>query len=318
MIDRSSLRRALAAALAAITLGSCALEIDERVFWVPRNVDELPDNEEAGVGLFMGRALVEPMDRDLTYRGYWTTKIELRQREEDFIPADVRHGALPFEGGELSLLRVDRRPAQADRPLIVHCYGIGANLYNNGVQHAVKLLPYGDVLQFDLPGHGGSDGDPSVADFEKAIDALSTYVETAAGERPLVLWGHSLGGYICAGLAARTENAGLVIESSGRDAVTVASAWLPVLVRPLIRLRASEAIAAYDLDGILAGYEKPILMLGGERDDIVPDRLVEAAARSLNEAGHDVTYRSFENADHSTIPFASGFDETVRAFLARL
>lgn len=306
--------------LAAISTASCTVVLDERVFWVPRNVD-LAERDEADTGLFMGRALKEALSLDLTYRGYWTTKIEFRQRPEKFIPAEAVRSRLPYASGELSVLRVRARgtAAKADAPVFVHCYGIGANLYNNGVQYSLKLLPYGEVIQFDLPGHGESTGAPSVADFDAAVDALAEQLPEMTAGRQVIFWGHSLGGWICADLATRVPGAdALIIEASARDAASVGRFWLPAVMRPFIRLKAADALARYDLADTVVTAQLPTLILGAGRDDIIAEPLVRTLAEAVNAAGLPARYRAFPQADHSTIAFADGFDETVTAFLATL
>lgn len=70
------------------------------------------------------------------------------------------------------------------------------------------LLPGLDVVAVDLPGHGPRSGET----FSTA-GALEVIGEAAAGDRPVVLVGHSLGGYLC-GLFASTPRprlAGVVL-----------------------------------------------------------------------------------------------------------
>ncbi|MEM9232990.1 MAG: alpha/beta fold hydrolase [Pseudomonadota bacterium] len=313
------LRTALSLILPFLVSG-CSVTLEEDfLFWVPKDVDFVENNEEAGTGLFMGRALLEPMDRDLTARGYWTTKVEFRLKSEDFIPTEIERDRIAFDGGELEILRVDRKNSVSTAPVFLHCAGIGQSIYNNGVQHALKLLPYGDIIQFDMPAHGLSSGTASVADLDAAVDRMATYAVEQAADRPLIFYGHSLGGYICAGMAARASRAdALVIEASGKDAESVANAWVPRLARPFFRIRTPGVVDSYNMPELLAGFDKPILAIGGENDDVVPERLVRDMASALKASGHDIVYAEMKDVDHSTIPFASSYAPTVEAFFSQL
>ncbi|RFB05916.1 alpha/beta hydrolase [Parvularcula marina] len=311
--------RRLLLLLSMMALSACTVDLEEDfLFWVPKDVDFV-ETEEAGTGLFMGRALLEPMERDLTARGYWTTKVEFRLRPEDFIPVEISRDTVPYDGGELAVLRVDRQESDPEAPVFLHCAGIGQSLYNNGVQHALKLLPYGDVIQFDMPGHGISTGKATIDDLDEAVTQMAAYAVEEAEGRPLIFYGHSLGGYICAGMAARAARAdGLVIEASGKDAESVANAWVPRMMRPLFRIRTPDAVDPYNIPQLLENFDRPILTIGGEEDVIVPARLVRDMADALGHQGHDVVYAEMTGRDHSTIAFADAYRPTVTAYFNRL
>ncbi len=310
--------RLFASILLCLSLAGCSVELDDDLLWVPENLT-IDERFEGSTGLFMGRALSEPLERELSHREYWTTKIEYRLEADDFIPAEITRRTLPFEGGDLLVVEITREAsATAQGPIFVHCYGIGANLYNNGIQHAIKLRAFGDSVQFDLPGHGESTGQATVANFEAAADALVAYInETVPEDRRLILWGHSLGGFVCSELARRINAAdGLVLEAVGQNAATVARTWVPLPLRPFIYFKPTDGLEAYDLTTILNGVDLPVLMLAGGKDGIVPKRLVKDVADALDANGTNVTYHAFPRADHSTIAFADGFEDVVHRYLA--
>jgi pimeloyl-ACP methyl ester carboxylesterase len=72
------------------------------------------------------------------------------------------------------------------------------------------------VVAFDLPGHGVRGGERF--DFEAAVTLLSDVVASHGGS-PVVLVGHSLGGYIVAEYAARRPDrvSGIVLSGSSAD-----------------------------------------------------------------------------------------------------
>ncbi|HET8982690.1 MAG TPA: alpha/beta fold hydrolase, partial [Pedococcus sp.] len=68
-----------------------------------------------------------------------------------------------------------------------------------------------DVVCPDLPGHGQRAGEPFTAD--AAVAAIAAAVEAGDRAAPVVLVGHSLGGYMAMAYAARhpTRLSGLVL-----------------------------------------------------------------------------------------------------------
>ncbi|MGV6820038.1 MAG: alpha/beta hydrolase [Parvularcula sp.] len=306
------------APLFCLLLTACSVELDERMFWAPRDV-AFDDNREGQAGLFMGEVLDKAMSLDFYHRGEWTTRIVFDLDQDDFIPATTEKLDIPFSKGNLSAVAFRRKEPIPGSPLIIQCYGIGADIYNNGVQYALKALPFGDTVEFDLPGFGESDGSPTVSDFNAAADAIVHYAESVDPDRDIVFWGHSLGGFICANIAARSDRtAGLIIEATSYDAISAAKTWVPFLVRPFIRFRLTDALKPYNMGKLIKGVDVPILVMGGGKDDVIAEKYVREMADRLRSQGFQITYRAFPEANHATIPFADGFLKTVGDFLATL
>lgn len=306
------------APLLCLLVAACSIDLDERMFWAPRNV-EFDDNREGQSGLFMGEVLDRAMSLDFYHRGEWTTRIVFDLDQDDFIPATAEKFDIPFAKGDLSAVAFRRKKSIPGSPLIIQCYGIGADIYNNGVQYALKALPFGDTVEFDLPGFGQSDGSPTVSDFNAAADAIIHYTDGVDPDRDIVFWGHSLGGFICANIAARSDRtAGLIIEATSYDAISAAKTWVPFLIRPFIRFRLTDALKPYDMGKLIKGIDAPILVMGGGKDDVIAEKYVHQMAEQLASQGLDITYRAFPEANYATIPFAEGFRNTVSQFLATL
>jgi len=96
--------------------------------------------------------------------------------------------------------------SNARRPLIVFC---GGNAYREdlgGAKRMEALAPFGDVMFFDYPGLGSSDGSGVAADYRATETAVLARTEALAAERgtsSVIFWGHSLGGGVCSSLAAQ-------------------------------------------------------------------------------------------------------------------
>ena len=207
----------------------------------------------------------------------------------------------------------------APRPLIVHCAGNAGDRYNSAAVYSNKALPYGDVLVFDYPGYADSAGTPSAASMEAASAAVAALAQQMAQGRDLVFWGHSLGGFVCARLAAETPEAdGLILETTARNADQVADAWTPWYARALVRIDVAPSLAGYDSAADAARFGGPVLVLGAERDDTLPVRLARTLAADLTALGAPVTYVEFEGAGHRDVPSQPGFDAAVSPFFAAL
>jgi len=125
-----------------------------------------------------------------------------------------------------------------------------------------------DVLIIDYRGFGRSEGSPSepglYQDAAAAWRWLTQSRGVAAGN--IVLFGRSLGGAVAVQLAAQTEPAALIVESSFDELGSVAKVHYPLLSR-LIPLR-------YRFSAVeqIASVRCPLLVLHSPDDEIVPYR----------------------------------------------
>ena len=133
------------------------------------------------------------------------------------------------------------------------------------------------ALLFDYRGYGGNPGRPSedglAADARAALTWLAAQPEVDPDR--IVYFGESLGAAVAVGLAVERPPAALVLRSpftSLADVGRVHYPWLPV-GRVLI-----DRYPSIDRIGSLSA---PLLVIAGDRDDIVPEslskRLYEAA-----------------------------------------
>ncbi len=85
-----------------------------------------------------------------------------------------------------------------------------------------------DVHAFDYAGHGGSAGRRGAADVEAAVAQHRQARRALAGQKPLFLFGHSLGGLVTAASVAR--------DGAGVAGVVLSAPLLLVEAPPLLRL----------------------------------------------------------------------------------
>ena len=250
---------------------------------------------------------------------------EFRTEDGTLVPnlpaADVTHGYRPYgeAGDHLAWTHISRpaEPGAPPRPLIVHCGGNGTSRYKGAVIYSRKMIDHGDVLLFDYPGTGDSTGEANFANYEAAAGNMAAFAQDLAEEgRPLIFWGHSLGGFVCARMAGSVpETDGMIFEASARNFKQAIGAWMPWYLF-MVQVGVDPVIAGYDNVDLLDGFDRPVLVLAGENDERLPVGLSRKLYKGLKRAGRDVTLSVFE-AGHSSIPWADGFGEVIDLYFSQ-
>jgi hypothetical protein len=230
--------------------------------------------------LFERRLIYFPLrEHDATPRGLGLAHEELALVAEDGVRL---HGwFLPVAGSRLTLLV---------------CHGNAGNVSHRLDRALLAQARLGaDVLLFDYRGYGRSEGSPDEEGTYRDARAAWRWL-VARGQRPgrIVIFGESLGAAVALQLALDTEGArALVLESPFASIPAMARAVYPFLpVWPLVRTR-------YDNLGKVRRLRAPVLVVHGERDDIVPfaqgRRVFDAAPEpkrfyAIPGAAHNDTY----------------------------
>jgi fermentation-respiration switch protein FrsA (DUF1100 family) len=151
------------------------------------------------------------------------------------------------------------------------------------------------VFLFDYRGYGRSAGTPSeegtYRDGEAALDYLLSRPDV--DPQRIVYFGRSLGAGIAVELATRRPPFALILESPVPSISDLAKHHYPFLpVRALLQTK-------YDSVAKIGNVRAPLLVLHGDRDEVVPfeggRKLFEAAAEpkrfyTISGAGHNDTY----------------------------
>ena len=190
-------------------------------------------------------------------------------------------------------LRALYRSARAGAPTLVFFHGNGDNMA--GAEYATRLLGQAGfgLLLPEYRGYAGNPGSPSeeglYRDGRAALDWLA-----ARGVAPsaTLLVGNSLGSGVATQLATERPVAGLALVSGFTSLPDVAARSMPfVPVRLLLRDR-------YENGAKLRGFDRPLLVLHGAADRLIPaDHARQLAAASpratlaiVPGAGHELAY----------------------------
>lgn len=281
--------RRLAAGLSACLLTGCSLPLDERSIFRPPSV-------EAGRG----------------------DAPALTIRNEAALGGAVTHDRLSADGMSIAVTRIRQNGLEPGAPLILVCMGNATDRIRGGAAYAANLMAYGDVLLFDYPGYGDSTGTPTAANLMAIRGALMGHAESEAAGRPILLWGHSVGGFVCAQMAGISDQiGGIVLETTAVDAAEVAGAIRPWYL-PFIRVRVEDSLASFDTVDALATFPCPVLVIGAGRDTVLPVRLHRSLARRLEAEGIQTTYLEFPGAGHIDASRQPGFATEAAPFLERV
>jgi hypothetical protein len=168
------------------------------------------------------------------------------------------------------------------------------------------------LLAIDYRGYGESTGRATVAGTERDAEAAWAWLTARpdVDSSRIVLYGRSVGAGPAAWLAARRPAAGLVLESaftSLRDMARVHYAVFPSVL----------AGSGFDNLAALDHMSRPVLIIHGEADQIVPVRMGRALAA---RAGSHARLWTIPGADHND-SYDVGGDEyrcRFRAFVAEV
>ena len=187
---------------------------------------------------------------------------------EDETPASL---GIPYRVVSLTTSDGERLTAwqlEPERPIadIVYFHGNGGNL---SVWLPVLASLYRldlRVLAVDYRGYGLSTGSPTESGVYLDAEAAARHAQShrTGGGTPLVFWGRSLGGPIAAAATRVVTPDGLILESTFADKAAVAG------TQPVLKVLNRFAAYRFPTAELLRDFPRPVLVLHGDRDSIVP------------------------------------------------
>jgi uncharacterized protein len=167
-------------------------------------------------------------------------------------------------------------PPRGNKPVALYFHGNGGSLRNRVDRFRALIEDGSGLVALSYRGYGGSTGSPSEAGL--IADALAAYAFTSAryGAERIVLWGESLGSGVAVALAAQMPVGYLILQSPFTSAADVgAQTYWFVPVRLLMKDQ-------FRSDLRIGKVAAPVLILHGDRDDIVPIALAERLYGLIN------------------------------------
>lgn len=242
-------------------------------------------------------------------------------RSNEFVPSRVTHGFIDGEGQSLGMTLIARSNENGkNRPLVVHCGGNASDRYESAALYAQKVIPFADILMFDYPGYGESSGRATATSLRAANRIVSKFAaKTGGDDRQLFLWGHSLGGFVCADMVQQFEKVdGVILEATAANAEDVSAAVIPWFAKLFFKTRVAESLQTFDVVKILQQVDTPILILGGEKDKTLPVKLSQNLFERLKAEGANVTYVEFPEGNHISIPIQDNYAVTIEKFVSHI
>jgi pimeloyl-ACP methyl ester carboxylesterase len=170
------------------------------------------------------------------------------------------------------------------------------------------------ALRFDFSGNGQSEGDFTDSNYSKMMDEIGSATRRLEqeGVRWIGLLGHSLGASVSVLYGADADRIRAVCAIAGRLSGTMADRILSPFQQQEMERTGQVAFTSrgrdltltrsffedarrFDLPGALRRMHKPLLVVHGDRDEIVP---VMEADRAGKEAAGTVTVEIVPGADH--------------------
>jgi hypothetical protein len=157
-------------------------------------------------------------------------------------------------------------PVKESRFTVLVCHGNAGNISHRldrvlFMESRLKV----DTLLFDYRGYGRSEGSPDEeGTYRDARAAYRWLVDRGLGPERIVLFGESLGSAVALQLAVEVDARALILESPFSSIPDMARAVYPFLpLWPFVRTR-------YDNVSKIGRLRMPLLVLHGERDEVVP------------------------------------------------
>lgn len=175
-----------------------------------------------------------------------------------------------------------------------------------------------NVLMVDYRGYGKSQGAPSVQALKDDARVTLSYLQQEHDVDPssVIVHGHSLGSFVGLYLATQASVGGVMMENPATNADEWSRQLVPWFLRLFISLRFDDALRAEDNVERIETLDRPLLIAGGEEDEITP---VDMAKTLYEAAGtEDKELVTIEEGGHNGLFEFSDYREAYRQLIQRV
>ena len=254
-------------------------------------------------------------------RAYFTAMFFYPDREDlgspEFRGARYEGVTFPSLDGKRRLAGFFLTAAAPAKGTVVHCHGNAGNVTAHYPLMMFLVDAGYNVLAFDYAGFGWSEGKPSPDGIVDDTLAALAYVRGRpdVDANRLVLFGQSLGG--CAAAAAMARDPGvsaLILE--GAFSTYRAMAFETGLGRMLFFITPFVIPNTGPLQDLPAVAPRPVLILHGEADDVVPAKFARVLYEAAKEPKSLVLLKGFRHLEGAEA--SPEYRERILDFLSRL
>jgi hypothetical protein len=201
-------------------------------------------------------------------------------------------------------------PASKARLATLFLHGNAGNITHREAHMRAIAAAGSALLILDYRGYGKSEGRPTERGlYEDAATGYRYLVDHGYRAEQIIVHGESLGCAVAVDLAARHPCAGLVLEAPFTSGADMAQSVLPVLGPLLFR--------GFDAKRKIGRIHAPLLVMSGDRDEVVPPALGRAL---FSAAPEPKTFWQIPGAGHNDIIEAAGarYRERLQSFYSTL
>jgi uncharacterized protein len=185
------------------------------------------------------------------------------------------------------------------KPVVLWCHGNAGNI-SHRLANIRELFRRGlSVFIFDYRGYGRSTGTPSEPGLYQDALAGYDYLWNRCGIPPnrIVVFGRSLGACVAGEVAIRRSSAGVILEGAFPSIQSMSDHhYLGLPARWLLSVD-------FNLAEKVAKLRRPILVIHGEKDSIVP---VSLGRQVYDAAPEPKQWFVVGGAGHNDVPFVGG------------
>lgn len=202
------------------------------------------------------------------------------------------------DGFKLSAWFIPQLNSKTNTPILLYCHGNGANI-NMLAEVSSIFNSYGwESLIFDYRAYGESSGnfsDLSEDALAKDAESALRWIKSNFPDRPVIVWGHSLGSAVAARLSQDYDFEGVILEDTFPSLKDIAIERFPIF--PLVRFLLKDEFNT--LEYLQNRKYKPVLIMHGEKDQVIP---LKFGQETYDKTPDPSNWLLIKGIDHNQFP----------------